>query len=215
MKAVLLFATTQIKRFFRDPTALFFTLAFPLIFLFVFGSIFRGSDGVSFDVAIINHSETPFAKEFLGQFEKNETFKIRDDVTSLDQAKELMGRSEIDSIIEVPESFGAPGARELPAGELVVYYDEGSPDSGRTVASVMESILTEIEQGMTKQQPLFSVKQAPTSVSGLSQFDYTISGLIGFSLLSIGIFGLANQLPAEKKNGTLRRIRATPMARSR
>lgn len=212
MNAIGTFALIQIRRFFRDPVALFFTLLFPLIFLFVFGSIFRGSGDVSFDVAIINHSDSTFAKQFVEESTKDETFK-RKDVASFDEAKTLMGRGEVDSIIELPENFGQPDEQGLPRGEMKVYYDEGNPQTGQTVASVMSSIMDEVNQQITKTEPLFSVKQASTATAGLTQFDYTISGLVGFSILSLGIFGLANQMPVEKKNGVLRRIRATPFSK--
>lgn len=213
MRATLIFAFTQIKRFFRDPVALFFTLLFPLLFLFVFGSIFRGDSDISFDVAIFNHSDTKFAQEFVTNATKDDTFK-QVEVASFDEAKEKMGRGEIDSIIELPETFGALNEQKLPSGELNVYYREASPETGQTVASVMQSILTGISQGITQTKPLFSVAQKATTTTNLSQFDYMIAGLLGFSILSMGIFGLANQLPAEKKNGSLRRIQATPFTKA-
>ena len=213
MRATLIFSWTQIKRFFRDPVALFFTLAFPLLFLFVFGSIFRSDSGVRFDVAIFNHADNDFSRQFVDNVTKGETFK-QVDVAGLDDAKEKMGRGEVDTIIELPEGFGAPGATGQPTGNLVVYYNEANPQAGQTVAQVMQSVVGEMNQRITNQPPLFSVEQKPTSTTRVSQFDYTVSGLLGFAILSMGIFGLANQLPAEKKAGSLRRIRATPFSRT-
>lgn len=213
MRAILIFAATQIKRFFRDPVALFFTILFPLLFLFVFGSIFRNDSGISFDVAIFNHSDSAFAKKFAAKITEQEAFK-KVDVGSFEEAKEKMGRGEIDSILLLPESFGAIGDRQLPTGALEVYYSEASPQTGQTVASVMNSVLMNINESMTGQAPLLSVEQKATTTTNLTQFDYMVSGLLGFSILSMGIFGLANQLPYEKKNGTLRRIRATPFTRT-
>ena len=46
-----------LKRLLRDKMALFFTFLFPLIFLFVFGSIFNNQT-TNFKVAIINHSNS-------------------------------------------------------------------------------------------------------------------------------------------------------------
>lgn len=209
MRAVFIFAFTQVKRFFRDPVALFFTFLFPLLFLFVFGSLFRGGGDVNFNIALINQSETQFAQDFEKNVRENDMFTI-DDAATYDAAKEKMSRGEIDSIIELPETFGQPATSGVPSGELVVYYNEGSPQAGQTLASVMQSVLDEINVQLTQSQPPFTVTQRSTNTNNLSQFDFTFSGIIGFVLLSMGIFGLANQLPAEKKSGTLRRLRATP-----
>lgn len=212
MRAIFIYAWTCIKRFFRDPVALFFTLAFPLLFLFVFGSIFRGGGDVSFNVAIFNQSKSSFSQEFVTNLTKEKTFK-KVDIGSFDEAKEKMGRGEIDSIISIPTEFGQPNQQQLPSGKLDVYYKESNPQAGQTVATIINSILTDVSQKLTGQQPLFSVEQKPTTTSNLTQFDYTISGLLGFAILSMGIFGLANQFPAEKKAGSLRRLQATPFTK--
>lgn len=205
------FGFMQIKRFFRDPVAIFFTFLFPLLFLFVFGSIFKGGGDVSFDIALINHSDTQFAKDFVKHAEENKVLKIKQDISSLDQAKELMGRGQLDSIIELPAEFGLPDKDLLPSGKVVVYYEQANPQTGQTLSSVMQQTLDGINKQLTGHVDPLTVEQKPTKTANLTQFDYTFSGLIGFTLLSMGIFGLANGLPADKKAGFLRRLRATPL----
>lgn len=202
-----------IRRFSRDPVALFFTFLFPLLFLFVFGSLFRNND-VSFDVAVINHSQTQFAKDFIKQATQDKIFKVNEEVKDVASAKEKMGRGEIDSIIELPKDFGLPNKNNVPSGEVVVYIDQASPESGRTVASVMSGVLDGINSQLTKTPDPLTVKQQTTQTSNLSQFDYLLSGMLGFSIMSLGIFGLANAFPADKKTGVLRRLRATPLTAS-
>jgi ABC-2 type transport system permease protein len=41
--------------------------------------------------------------------------------------------------------------------------------------------------------------------------DYTVSGLIGFSIIGLGIFGPVNYFPEMKKQGVLRRLHITPL----
>jgi ABC-2 type transport system permease protein len=220
MRATLIFTWTQIKRSFRDPMAMFFTVLFPLIFLFVFGTIFGNSDNVNISVALINNSDSDFAKSFVKDFDSqdNNTFTVNQDITSLSDAKQRMSRSEISSIIELTDNFGqitgdcqiSQPASCLPSGQLNVYYDEGSPEAGRLVATILSGTLEEISVQMTGQKPLFKVDQKSIGVAGLSQFDYTFAGLLAFTIMSMSIFGLSNQLPAEKKTGALKRIKATP-----
>ncbi|MET1033434.1 MAG: ABC transporter permease [Candidatus Saccharimonadales bacterium] len=213
LTTVLTLGQSFLRRFMRDPVALFFTFLFPLLFLVVFGLLFRSSD-VSFDIAIINHSESTFAKDFVHQLSNDKSFKIKTDITSVEAGKEKMGRGEVESLMELPKNFGEPNDKNIPSGDLVVYYDEASPEGGRTVASVMQGFLDGVNKDLTKTVDPLNVRQEPTKTSNLSQFDYTFSGLLGFSILSLGIFGLANGFPADKKNGVLRRLRATPLTSS-
>jgi len=64
MTAILTYARTQIRAFFRDPVAMFFTILLPLIFLVVFGTIFGGTP-TNFRVAVIDRSGTEFAAAFI------------------------------------------------------------------------------------------------------------------------------------------------------
>jgi ABC-2 type transport system permease protein len=206
-------AIVLFKHFSRDPVALFFTFLFPLLFLFVFGSLFKSSD-VSFDVVLLNRSDTAFAKQFSGQLEKSKVFKVKDDIKSLDTAKQKMGRGEIDSIIELPKDFGAPNKQGLPSGGVVVYFDQGNPQTGQTVGSVMQGVLDGINKKLTGNIDPLVITPKPTNTANLSSIDYLLSGLLGFTILSLGIFGLANGFPADKKRGVLRRLHATPLKAS-
>lgn len=82
----------QQKRFIRDKMSLFFTFLFPLIFLLVFGSIFN-NQSTSFDIAIINNSQTEFAKNFVKGAKENakdSILKIKD-VKDMDEARRRTG----------------------------------------------------------------------------------------------------------------------------
>jgi hypothetical protein len=103
---VWVFFLVNIKRLFRDRLALFFTFLFPLIFLFVFGGLNSHGGEVSFNVAIINKSDSEFSKNFVKQLSKQKVLKVDKDITTFKAANEKMSRSELDATIELPEDFG-------------------------------------------------------------------------------------------------------------
>lgn len=212
MRATFVYAWMQLKSYFRDPVSLFFTLGLPVMFLVVFGAIFHNDSAVNFEVAIFNHSETEFSQQFIENMEKQEAF-TRVDVDSMDEAREKMGRGQLDTVIELPATFGQLNAQGQPTGEVVVYYEEGSPETGQTVAQVMDSVMNELGAQFGQQSPLFSVTRKATDTTIVSQFDYIFAGLLGFSILSLGFFGLAQMIPAWKKTGALRRLKVTPLTR--
>lgn len=199
------------RQFFRDKVALFFTFLFPLLFLLVFGALNRGGNDISFDIAFINNSKTQFAADFEKQAKDNKVFKLKENVGSLDDAKERMGRGEIDSIIELPAGFGEPNQAGVPSGKVVVYFEESNPSTGQTLGSIMQQILGGINHELTGHVDPLTVEQRSTKTANLTSFDYVFAGLLGFSILSLGIFGMANGFPADKKAGILRRLRATPL----
>lgn len=200
-------------RFYRDKVGLFFTFLFPVIFLLIFGTISSGSS-MSFKLAIINQSDSQFAKEFVKNATDDEVFKVDESITELESAKEQMGRGELDGAIVLPESFGQLEDDKMPAGQLQVYHSPNSEQAGSTISAIMEQILDGINREMGQPAPRFAVEQVSTGEDGMSSFDYTFSGLLGFTILGTSIFGLANVMPAEKQRGSFRRLRAAPFRSS-
>ena len=208
---VVTFAKISVRRYFRDKVAIFFTVAFPLIFLFVFGSLNGGNNSVSFNVALINQSHSQFASNFDQQLHSNKMFKISQTINNLAQAKDKMSKSEVDATIVLPPDFGAAKDGTNPAGQAVIYYDENNAQVAQTLKSVLQGIFQGINAKYVKVKEPFSVASKSTSTQGLSKMDYTVSGLLGFSIIGLGIFGPINYFPEMKKQGVLRRLHITPL----
>ena len=204
------FAKVSIKRYFRDRVAIFFTVLFPLIFLFVFGSLGKNNN-VSFHIGLINQSGTAFAQKFVSNTKASGTFKIDSTVTNLSQAKAKMSRSEIDATLVLPPSFGEIGHSGYPSGQAIIYFDENSAQAAQTLQSVIQGQFENINSSLIKIKPPLSVISQSTNTQGLSKLDYTVSGLIGFSIIGLGIFGPVNYFPLMKRQGVLRRLHITPL----
>jgi ABC-2 type transport system permease protein len=205
------FARIEVIRTFRDRVALFFTFVFPLIFLFVFGGIFGGNNQVSFNVALINQSESQIASTFVEQAKQGDILKINEDVTTLEQAKEKMNRSELDGTIILPANFGQPAQSGVPAGQAEVLYNQNNEQAAQTLGSVLGQIFEGINAQFVDVNKPFTVKTVSTANESQRRFDYTFAGLLGFSILSLGIFGPTNVFPQLKKQGVLRRYHTTTL----
>jgi ABC-2 type transport system permease protein len=206
------FVRVNTSRVFRDPIAIFFTIIFPLIFLFVFGSFNSGSGNVSFRVALINQSSSSFAKNFVDKAKSSGVFKINDNATTLDQAKDLMTKSQLDAAIVLPKDFGTvKDSNKFPSGQAQVIYTQNNSQSGTALAAVMTSQFSSINNSLVKTETPFTVKSEQLTQKSLAPFDYTFAGLLGFSIIGMGIFGPINVFPELKKMGILRRLSTTPL----
>jgi ABC-2 type transport system permease protein len=206
---VRVFARLNTRRFFRDKLALFFGILFPVIFLFVFGGISGGSD-VSFRVAVLNESDTSFAKDFTKEINENKVFKVDKEVTGMDLAKEKMERSQLDATIVLPETFGEE-KNGVPGGEAKVIYTQNNEQAGQTLSAILGNVFKEVNSRFVTVTEPFKVAGEKLTDKSLSAFDYTFAGLLGFSIIGIGIFGPINVFPELKKQGILRRLHTTPL----
>lgn len=212
LRTVLVFTKLSTRRFFRDRLAQFFGIIFPLIFLGVFGSFSSGNNNVSFKVALLNQSKAPFASSFSKQLEQGKVFKPDKKITTLAQAKDKMSKSQIDGIIILPPDFGVrkPG-QTYPSGQAQLLYNHSSSGTGQTLTSVLDGMFRQINGKLVKTTEPLSVQGKELNAKSLTAFDYTFSGLLGFSIIGLGIFGPANVFPELKKQGILRRLRTTPL----
>ena len=210
LRTVLIFTKLSTKRFLRDRLAQFFAVLFPLIFLFVFGSLTKNSGNVSFKVAVINQSNTSYARKLDKELTTSKTFKVQSSDTTLAKAKNGLAQSQVDGIIVLPPGFGRI-ENGTPTGQIKVLYDQTTSGTGQTLTSVLQGVVKGINsQFVANKQPI-AVSGQELNSKGLTAFDYTFSGLLGFSIIGIGIFGPVNVFPELKKQGILRRLHTTPL----
>jgi ABC-2 type transport system permease protein len=211
---ILTFTRINTKRFFRDKLAIFFTILFPLIFLFVFGFMNKGGGDLNFKVAVINQSDSSFSQDFVRDLHKQKVFDIDKDLKTVDAADEKMNRSQLDAAIILPKNFGdtqTKDGRTYPAGTAVVRYAQNNQQAGQTLTTLLDANFNAINDKLAPSIEPFKAEGKPTQREGLSQFDYAFAGLLGFSIIGIGIFGPMNVFPELKKQGILRRLRMTPL----
>lgn len=216
LSGLLTLTWTQIKRLIREPFVLGFNFALPVIILVIGGNVINDAD-IRLRAVVLNHANTPFAREFEILLSEPATIGIlslREDVTALDEAIALMGRGELESIIELPAGFGALNEAGYPTGNVVVYYEQSSPQAGQTLSSILQSILDQANHAITGIVPPLGVAQRPTTTENRTALDELYGGLALFTLLSVGVFVLANVLPKDKQLGVLRRFRVTPFRKS-
>ncbi len=206
------FVKINTRRYFRDKLAIFFTIGFPLIFLFVFGGLNSGSGDISMRVAVINHSDTQFAKEFVKNAEKSKVLNVDKEAKNLNQAKEKMTRAQLDAAIILPKDFGeVQSGQKFPSGQAEVQYTQNNQQSAQALTSILDGQFKAINNKFVKNETPFTVSSKQLNEKSLSQFDYTFAGLLGFAIIGMGIFGPVNVFPELKKMGILRRLSTTPL----
>jgi ABC-2 type transport system permease protein len=209
---VFTFVRINTKRFFRDRLAIFFSIIFPLIFLFVFGGLNSNNSSVSLTVALINESQSSFAEQFVREAEEGGILQVNEEITSLDEARERMSRSELDAAIVLPENFGeVQQGQNYPSGNAEVFYTQNNQQSGTALTSILESQFRAINSELIPSEEPFTVTGEQLNERSLTAFDYTFAGLLGFAIIGMGIFGPINVFPELKKMGILRRLSTTPL----
>jgi ABC-2 type transport system permease protein len=213
MKTTLLFAKMQLARIFRDPVTLIVLFAIPMLLLLLFGAFTANTDALRLRVATVNQSNETVAQEFVKGLDTIEVLKQSDEKLTIDEARKKMRNHELDGIIALPADFGTV-QDALPRGSVKVYVDETDTTTGDILSSVVNSAIDETNKHITGSAQPISLEKISISSTGASIFDGLFAMFSAMAIMMVGIFGVGSSIPADKKAGILRRLRATPLRSS-
>jgi ABC-2 type transport system permease protein len=208
LTAMLAITKSSLKAILRSPSTVIFSLAFPLIFILVFGFI-GGSGKVSFSIAIDKNSDT-LNPVFLA-LKNVPGIKIENkgDV----ELRENLEKGRLTAIVNIKKNStqSPPYTIDLKSSESV------NPQNLQVLKSIISSIISSIDEKVYPQTPTFAViNENIQKVKGRNfrTIDFILPGQLGFSLLSAGVFGVAFLFFNLRQQLVLKRFYATPIRRS-
>ncbi len=212
MAALFALTVANIRSYVRDRAALFWTLAFPLIFIFMFGFIFQEGGQSRLTLGWVDEDGTPAAVDLRAGFDGQEGTELL--VASKDEALAQMREGSVDAVILVPAGYGAAiAAGEAGTGgptSVEVYTD---PSRANLVASVYQSVQAVFGAVNLGGRPPLVVPQPETlQTENLNFISYFVPSMLGLSVMQVGIFA-AIPLVADRVKLILKRLAATPLRR--
>ena len=211
MKALRALTIANIKGYLRDRQALFWTLAFPLLFVALFGLIFSGGDN-TITVAWVDQDASPASAQLRAAFAEAPNVKLVD--SALDPALQAMKKSDNSGVIVVPKGYaeavaGAATSSSKPA-TITYFIDPSQQSSAGAMTSYVNGTLAIVNLGG---RPVAIVSQpAPIQTERLSAVSYLVPSILGMALMQTGIFA-AIPLVADRQKLILKRLAATPLKR--
>ncbi len=198
------------KQFFRDKTALFFTFAFPLLFMIIFGLVFSGDNDVSYNIGLVNQDNSIIGTTFSESLQKIPVFKVNEG--TLDDKLAELKKGDLRAVIQIPADLQS----DISSGnvaEIVVYYDPAQTTSSQIILSALGQIVNEANYIITQQPVVIKLSEQSIQVHNLRTIDYMVPGILAMSILFLGLFGALPMVEWREKQ-VLKRFGATPLRRS-
>jgi ABC-2 type transport system permease protein len=199
----------NIRSFYRDRSALFWTFAFPILFVILFGYLFTGRPS-NFNVGWADQDATPASAQLRAAFAQVPLLTLKD-VTQDDGLSE-MRQGKLSAVIVVPAGLGValtPGAQPF---QLIVYTDTSQQTASGTISQIVGQIVGGINQSLSGRPPTLAVSAQPLQTQDLTSAAYFVPSILAMALMQLGVFA-AIPLTAQREKLILKRLQATPLSR--
>lgn len=189
---------------FRSPQSIFFSLFFPIVLIWIFGSLAGGGGRPSVDVAWekgVDSSSVLYQK-----IAHHEAFHFVDPAKK--NVEEELSKGRIAGVLNVVP---------LPAGSPTPYAvnirsSTASQREFGQLRTLLNDVIHQIDKMEYPQQPTVAAVNV-TEFKGreYKMIDFFLPGMIGFSLIGSAVFGIAFLFYSLRETLVLKRMYATPV----
>ncbi len=202
----------QIKMFFRSPGSVFWTVAFPVLLILLFGAIFSGTGSTKYSLYVQDLDGSPISEEFVDALNSTGVLIINKVDPGIDSDQYIKDNS-IASFLTIPQGFSSSflPEPERQNSTLLLRIDNSSSSSG-TVATIVnaasQSINLELAGGS------IVVSTAILGISNTAQYnfiDFFLPGVIGLTAMTSTVNWMVGLQTRYRQNGIFKKLATTPI----
>ncbi|MDQ3170391.1 MAG: ABC transporter permease [Acidobacteriota bacterium] len=181
----------KLREYTREPEALFWVFAFPVLMTLALGIAFRGGDTADVRVGVVRGGASGAL------------------VSTLDADPRVIA-TEVDPAEASALLRDGKVAVIVAAGEPVSYqFDRTRPES-----AVARFTVDDVLQRAGGRRDAFTPRDEIVVIPGSRYIDWLVPGLLGMNILMTGVWGIAFSIGMSRAKKLLKRLSSTPMRRA-
>jgi ABC-2 type transport system permease protein len=215
MHSLLSLTSANLKSFSRDRAAMFWTLAFPLVFILLFGAIFSGGTS-RFTVGWVDGDGSSSSKALKSNPALTDVFTLQAYATA-DDAIAAMKQGDVRAVLVIPPGFEAAvkSAGTVQGGAAVpitVYTDPSNQQVSAIITGIVASLVGGFNQAASGRLPVLSLETQAVQSQAITAVAYLVPSILAMALMQLGLFS-AIPIVEQRESLILKRIAATPIKR--
>ena len=171
----------SLKTFARDRMALFWTLAFPVLFILLFGVIFSGSGQQPVPIGVVQVTGADdTADPLLRALRAIPALQVRTGTRS--ELEKALGDGDLRAMVVAPQQL----AGEVAAGrsvEVEVIFDPTSAAARQVAVPVIDAALRELDAAISGRPTLISTRFTTATADRLRTIDFLVPGILAMALM--------------------------------
>ncbi|MDP4130317.1 MAG: ABC transporter permease [Bacteroidota bacterium] len=206
-RAMAAITRASLQAIVRSPSAVIFSLGFPMVFILVFG--FIGGSSVSVPIALKNPQDT--SNYVIAALLRSKVVKLQMEKDTAASIADLE-KGNIAAIVSLDSSRSAAGFTQY---KIKTQSSSAASDKYPILKMALAQTIQIIEEKRIPDQlKMISVQELP-EIEGrqYKMIDFILPGMLGFSLLGSAVFGVAFVFFNLRQTLVLKRFFATPINR--
>lgn len=214
MRSLAPLTVANLRSFVRDRAALFWTLAFPVVFVVLFGTIFSGGSS-SYQLGWVDQDGTPAAAALRTAFVENAPVELTD--ATLEEARAGMLDGDLDGVIVIPDGL-ATAIAAAQAGQpgspvaVTVITDPSRSTTSQTVVQITSGLVMAANLQASGAVPVLTIAPESLQTNQLNAVSFFVPSILAMALMQLGVFA-AIPLVQQREKLILKRLNATPLPR--
>ena len=208
----------SLKSFSREKSAMFFTIAFPIILILVFGTIFLNQDNMSFALYVQDLDQTNASAQLVKTLEQNGRFRI----TKVDPAinpTQYAKDHKLNLILVIPKGYDSSLVRRMTfrdptASVTVTFIHDSSSTSTATKMVAVQAVFGVVNQGLSGSLPFIRSSETSILTKKYRFIEFFVPGIIAMSVMTSSLSGAVNVNAELRQKGVIRRLATTPITRT-
>ena len=205
----------KLLSFYREKTTMFFTFAFPIILILVFGTIFMSQDNVEYHLCVQDLDQTNSSAQSVKTLELNGKFKITR-VAPAVNAAQYVRDNRVNLVLVIPKGYERALIQRMmlkdqKASVTITYIYDPSSSSVITKMQILNSVLAGINQGMSGKPPFVLSAERSILTKKYRFIEFFVPGIIAMSVMTLSLFGTVDSDTELRQKGVIRKLSTTPI----
>jgi ABC-2 type transport system permease protein len=208
----------RLRSFYRERSAMFFTFAFPVILVLVFGTIFTKPEHLNLDLPVQDNSRSSASAQLLETLAAGDAFKLSVVPTDVDAVKHAKAQG-LNLLLVIPKDYAALQAQRAAAGRAgaavtLNYIVDPSSTAVNTKIQLLDGIVAAANQKATGQAPAIKLAAMSILPERYRFIDFFVPGIIAMAIMTSCLSNALNMNAELRQKGILRKLATTPITRA-
>jgi len=208
----------RIKSFYRERSAMFFTFAFPVILVLVFGTIFTKPEHLHLDLSVQDLSHSAASKKLLDALVVDEAFTITAVPISVD-ATDYAKEHGLNLLLVIQKDFEALQKQRIVGPHAgvpvpVTYIFDPSSTAVDTKIRLLDGIVAAANQKATGSPPAITLVATSILSERYRFIEFFVPGIIAMAIMTSCLSNALNMNAELRQKGIMRKLATTPITRA-